>query len=170
MAIIKNAELHYAKLDPKRPSKRFNPENPTWEIQIRTTDKAVKKEWEALGLSVKAIVPDEGAPYFRANLSKKSLNKEGQPNQPVKVVDAKLREVDPSSVGNGSVGNLRIFQREYVKKTGGQGISTTLMAVQLVSHIVYIPTMGEDFDELEEETSVVAPPANPMHDIPDDDF
>ena len=36
MAILKNCELWFAKLDPKRPNRKFNPENPTWEIQLRT--------------------------------------------------------------------------------------------------------------------------------------
>lgn len=169
MAILKNCELWFAKLDPKRPNRKFNPENPTWEIQLRTKSKETKKEWETLGLNVKAVVPDEGDPYFRVNLNKKSLNKEGEPANPVKVVDAKLKEIDPTTIGNGSIGNVRIYQYEYTKKTGGTGIVSTVMAVQVTKHVVYTPKPSEDFDALDEDTETVGE-TKPTDDLPDADF
>ena len=51
MAILKNVELFYPRLDPKKPNSKFNKENPTWEVQIRTRDKKVKAEWVKLNLS-----------------------------------------------------------------------------------------------------------------------
>lgn len=169
MAILKNCELWFAKLDPKRPNRKFHPENPTWELQLRTSNKDTKKEWEALGLNVKAIVPDEGAPYFRVNLSKKSLNKEGEPAKPVNVVDAKLKPIDPSTIGNGSIGNVRIYQYEYTKKAGGQGIVSTVMAVQVTKHIVYTPKPTEDFDELDVDTEMVND-SEPSDGLPETEF
>jgi len=44
MPIINNASIWFAKLDPKRPNNKFNKTNPTWECQIRTESKEVKKE------------------------------------------------------------------------------------------------------------------------------
>ncbi len=152
MAVIKNAELWFCKLDPKRPSAKFNKKNPTWECQIRTTDKGVKKAWEELGLAVKAIVPDEGQPYFRVNLRKKSIKEDGDPASPIKVVNGHLEEVDPNSIGNGSVGNIRIFQYEYPKEGGGKGIASVLMGVQVTKHIVYKPKpRDDDFDMTDTE-------------------
>jgi hypothetical protein len=153
MPIIKDCELWFCKLDPKRPNNKFNKLNPTWECQIRTTDKAVKKIWEELELPVKAVVPDEGAPYFRVNLRKKSIKEDKENASPIKVVNGKLEELDPNSIGNGSVGNVRVFQYEYPRKDGGKGIASVLMGIQVTKHLVYKPKpRGDDFDETETET------------------
>lgn len=153
MAIIRDCEIWFAKLDPKRPNAKFNKKNPTWECQIRTISKEVKKQWEAMNLAVKAVVPDEGAPYFRVNLRKKSIKEDGEAASPVKVVNGHLEEIDPNTVGNGSVGNLRIFQYEYPKEGGGKGIASVLMGVQVTKHIVYKPKpRDDDFDMTDTET------------------
>jgi hypothetical protein len=153
MPIIKDCELWFAKLDPKRPNNKFNKANPTWEVQIRTTDKAVKKLWEELELPVKAVVPDEGAPYFRVNLRKKSTKEDGEAASPIKVVNGKLEDMDPNSIGNGSIGNVRIFQYEYPKKDGGKGAASVLMGIQVTKHIVYTPKpRNDEFQEAEMET------------------
>jgi hypothetical protein len=154
--ILRNCELWFAKLDPKRPNNKFNKKNPTWEVQIRTYDKAQKKEWEALNLPIKAIVPDEGQPYFRVNLRKKSIKVDGDASSPVRVVDGSLNDVDPNSIGNGSIGNVRIFQYTYPRPDGTEGIVSVLMGIQLTKHIVYVPKpRGDDFGE--EDTEVIIP-------------
>jgi len=151
MAIIKNVEMYFAKLNPKRPNAKFNKKNPTWEVQIRTTDKAQSKEWEKLGLSVKAFIPDDGAPFYRVNLRKKSIKEDGEPSSPVSIVDGKLNPVDPDTIGNSSVGNIRVFQYEYTSE-GKKGIASVLMAVQLTKHLVYTPpARDDDFEETETE-------------------
>jgi hypothetical protein len=50
--ILSNVELFFAKLDPANPNSRFDKENPTWEVQIRTKDKAVAKSWKEQNLRV----------------------------------------------------------------------------------------------------------------------
>jgi hypothetical protein len=153
MPIIKDCELWFAKLDPKRPNNKFNKQNPTWEVQIRTTDKATKKLWEELQLPVKAVVPDEGAPYFRVNLRKKSTKEDGEPSSPIKVVNGKLEDMDPNSIGNGSIGNVRIFQYEYPKKDGGKGAASVVMGIQVTKHIVYVPrARNDEFQQADMET------------------
>lgn len=137
MAIIKDAEMWFAKLDPKRPNAKFNKKNPTWEVQIRTSSKEVKKEWESLGLKVKAVVPDEGDPFFRVNLRKKSVKEDGSNASPIETIDGKLNPIDPNTIGNGSVGNIRIFQYEYSNDMGQKGIASVLMGVQVTKHIVF---------------------------------
>lgn len=154
--IIKNAELYFAKLDPARPSAKFNKKNPTWELQIRTTDKEVKADWMALGLNVKPVVPDVGEPYFRVNLRKKSIKEDGEKASPVDVVNSSLEPVDPRSIGNGSIGNVRVFQYEYQKETGGKGMASVLMGVQLRKHLVYIPkARDDDFEDCGETETYV---------------
>ena len=156
MAILKDCEIWFAKVDPKRPNSKFNKKNPTWECQIRTTDKAVKKYWEELQLPVKAVVPDEGAPYFRVNLRKKSIKEDGEPASPIKVVNGSLDAVDPNSIGNGSIGNLRIFQYEYPKEGGGKGTASVLMGIQITKHILYKAKPRDD-DFGMEDTEVIDP-------------
>jgi hypothetical protein len=153
MPIIKDCELWFCKLDPKRPNNKFNKENPTWECQIRTTDKAIKKIWEELQLPVKAIVPDEGSPYFRVNLRKKSIKEDKESASPIKVINGKLEEIDPNSIGNGSVGNIRIFQYEYPRKDGGKGLASVIMGIQITKHIVYkAKARNDEFGETETQT------------------
>lgn len=154
MAIISNCELWFAKVNPKRPNNKFNKKNPTWEVQIRTEDKAVKKQWEELSLPVKAVVPDEGNPYFRVNLRKKSIKEDGEKASPIKVVDGKLQDVDPDSIGNGSVGNVRIFQYPFTREDGSKGSASVLMGIQLTKHIVYKAAPRDDIFE-ETDTEVV---------------
>jgi hypothetical protein len=153
MPIIKDCELWFCKLNPKRPNNRFNKENPTWECQIRTKDKSVKKIWEEFSLPVKAVVPDDGEPYFRVNLRKKSIKEDKEPASPIRVINGKLEDIDPDTIGNGSVGNIRVFQYEYPNKKGGKGIASVLMGIQVTKHIVYKPKpRNDEFDETDTET------------------
>jgi hypothetical protein len=153
--ILRNCELWFARLDPKRPNNKFNKENPTWEVQLRTTDPAQKNEWKEAGLRVDAVIPDQGESFFRVNLRKKSIRADGNPSQPVKVVNASLEEIDGSTIGNGSIGHVRLYQ--YDKKTG-PGVVSMLMEVQVIKHIVYKPKprTGESFS-VEGDTEVIDP-------------
>jgi hypothetical protein len=153
MPIIKDCELWFAKLDPRRPNAKFNKENPTWEVQIRTTDKDVKKIWEELKLPVKAVLPDEGVPFWRVNLRKKTIKENKELSSAVKVVNGSLEDIDPNSIGNGSVGNVRIFQYEFPQKSGGNGLASVLMGIQVTKHIVYTPKpRNDDFEVADSET------------------
>jgi hypothetical protein len=154
---VSNAEIWFAKLDPARPNAKFNKQNPTWECQIRTQSKDVKKEWEAMNLPVKAILPDEGTPYWRVNLRKKSIKVDKSPASPITVVNGKLEPVDPNSIGNGSIVNIRLFQYDYTKKDGTPGVVSVLMGIQLVKHIVYKAKPREDEFDMGETETIDAP-------------
>ncbi len=144
LVMLKNCEIWYAKLNPERPDDTFDKDNPKWNIQIRTTSKETKKEWEVLGIKVKAVVPDEGAPYFSANLQRSLYKKDGNKNKPVKVIDGNLEPVDARSIGHGSIGHIRVFQyaSKSPKAKEGQMVSM-LEAIQLIKHVVYKPKEGE---------------------------
>jgi hypothetical protein len=135
--IIENAELFFAKLDPAKPSSAFNKENPTWEVQIRTRNKAQAKQWKDMNLRVQPKEDDDGI-YYATNLKKKSLKRDGSPMAPVNVVAGDLSPVDPATIGNGSVGNLSVYQYEY-NVNGSQGIASMLMGVQLTVLNEYTP-------------------------------
>jgi hypothetical protein len=155
MAILKNVALFYVKCNPKRPNKRLNPDNPTWEVQLRTTNKDQKKEWDALGLKTHAVRTDpedeeSKIAYWRTNLRKRSIKAEnGEKAGPVEVKDGKLRDLNPDTIGNGSIGNVRLFQYPYKK---GDGTASVLMGIQVTKLIKYEPKeRDDDFEETDME-------------------
>lgn len=165
MAILKNVELFYPRLDPKKPNAKFNKDQPTWEVQLRTRDKKVKAEWTKLNLKPKTVEDDDGV-FYSVSLRKKSKKKDGTPNQPVNVVDGGLNQIDPMSIGNGSVGNVRIFQYEY----GDEGkIASMLMAIQITKLNEYVPKGGDDEFEMTETTVVRISDSEGANDEIDDD-
>jgi hypothetical protein len=167
MAIITNAEIWFARLDPKRPNATYDKLNPSWELQIRTNKAEQKKEWEQLGLKPKLmlhkdgtehegepLLDEEGKKQWRVNLRKKVTKSNGEPADPIEVVDGKRKPLDPSSIGNKSIGNIRIFQYTYPDKvTKEEKTASMPTAVQVTKHIFYEFTPREDdFDECETET------------------
>lgn len=135
--IISNAELFFAKLEPTKPNASFNRDNPTWEVQIRTRDKATAKGWKDMNLRVQPKEDDEGI-YYAANLKKKSKKRDGSDMAPVNVVAGDLSPIDPATIGNGSIGNLSVYQYEY-NVNGSKGIASMLMGVQITTLNEYTP-------------------------------
>lgn len=143
--ILKNCELWYCFLDPKRPNSKYNPENPTWEVQIRTKSKDVKKQWEDCGVQVKSKIPDEGDPFFYVNLKRRSMNRKGDAMDPVKVVNGQLKDVDSRTIGHGSMGNVMVYQYQSKKVGAKEGDMTSMLSsIQLTKHIVYTPKAGSE--------------------------
>jgi hypothetical protein len=162
--VIKNAELWFLKLDPKRPSTAFN--KVQWEVQIRTKDKEVNKQWREMKLATKLIEDEEtGETYYRVNLHKKAKTEDGGAANPVEVVDGRLKPLNPNTVGNGSIGNIVIFQSDYVFE-GKPGVRSTPMRIQVTLHKVYVPQKREEFEET--DTEVVMPDDDDYEGIDDD--
>jgi len=167
MAIIKDCELWFCKLDPKRPNNRFNKEKPTWECQIRTTDSEVRKKWEEMHLSVKPMIPDNGPPYWRVNLRKKSIKRDGDAASPVRVIDGNMNDVDPNTIGNGSIGHVRLYQYPYKKADGTEAITSVLMGIQLKRHKLYkMKPRGDEFEM--EETEIIDEEPEGDEEVPDE--
>ena len=170
MAILKNCEIWYVKANPKRPNKKMNPENPTWEVQCRTTEPAQREEWVELGFRPKLmqyksgdnegenILHANGKKQWRINITKHLYKRDGSNSSPVKVVNGQLDDIDPDTIGNGSIANIRVFQYKYQKKgSSEEGIASVLMSIQVTKHIIYKPKHNsEDFEMT--ETEVVQPP------------
>jgi hypothetical protein len=161
--IIPNATLFFVKVEPNSPAKPFAGDgSPSWETQIRTTSKDVAKQWKEMDLNVRAlsrnakdddgnvmtddlgetlrepIVDDNGNPYYGVTVRKKTHKFDGSKQNPVNVVGGDLSPVDPATIGNGSVGNLSVFQYPYEYK-GKKGISSMLMAIQVTELNEYKP-------------------------------
>jgi len=172
MAILKNVELWWAKVDPKSPVKNQDADKPDyWDVQLRTTDKtyasAMIKEnikfkplkrivkddsgnpvEDELGEKLREVVKDEnGKPYFFVNLRKKVTKADGSAQQPVQLVAGDLSPINPKEMGNGTIGNVRVFQYEYTYQ-GKKGIANMLMAIQVTKLIKYEPKAAEDSFEI----------------------
>lgn len=130
---LTNVDLFFVKCDPQRPSRKMNPENPQWEVQIRTLDSDVAEKWKAMGLTVKFQIPAGMKPadgFYRANITKRAFKVDGSPGQPVEVVTGDLKPLNPNTIGNGSKGNLRLLKREYTHN-GQQKVGYYLMGIQV---------------------------------------
>jgi hypothetical protein len=156
MAILKNVELYFCKLDPASPNSRFDTENPTWETQIRTKDKAQAKSWKDMNIRVTPDEDKDGKVFYRANLKKKSKKRDGTDQAPVQVVGGDLSPIDTKNIGNGSIANARVYQYDY-NVGGKEGVATMLMAVQITELHEYSPKPREDdFEMLETKVIKVA--------------
>ena len=148
--IVKDLELYWAKLNPKKPVEPFG--EPQWEIQVRFPKKRVK-EMEEYG-KVKEC-PDGG---FQMNFRKKALKKDGTDAMPIRVVDTKKHAIDPTIIGNGSTGNIMLMLRDWEQKgpKGNvikSGCAVALTAVQVTDLKVYEGSKGTDFDYEDADSS-----------------
>ena len=126
---IDNVELNWAKLD--KPVSPFGTEQ--WELQIATTDKALAKEMSDNYLNVK-----EKDGKFTVALKRKARKADGSENKPVTVVDGSMKPVDATTIGNGSTGNVILFQYPY-DTAGRKGVATQLTGVQVTALVEYNP-------------------------------
>jgi hypothetical protein len=165
MPLINDIEIHYVKANPLRPNGTYNKENPTWEVQLRTKDRAVREELLEMSLKPVAVRVDpkdeeSAVDYWRVNLRKKSIKeKDGTAADPVKVIDGDLEPVDPDTIGNGSRANVRIYQYAY-ENDGKKGLASVLMGIQLTEHILYEPKPHDD-DFAKTETKRIKPVVDP---------
>jgi hypothetical protein len=165
--MLKNVEIWWTKLDPEKPAVNvFDETKPKqWGLQIRTTDKEVRKAWIAEGVTVKTHRKDKEddeseIQYYSANFNKNSINPEGKKNPPVQVVDAKNRDfLDVNTIGNGSIANIRLLPRDFKAKDGKDKIAFTLMAVQLLKLKKYEFIETESFEEQEGDMEIIEPEA-----------
>lgn len=178
MPIIKNVELHYLRLDPEHPDSRFDKEKPRWSVQIRPRSKAQKKEFTDLGLNMKAKYEEDEESesqkllYRYVSIAKgvykRKKNEEDEPemNEPVECVNHRNEPIDPQTVANGSIGNVRVFQYENSKSK--TGVSTILLGVQVTTHYWREPTLYEAFDEEEGEVIMPTEESHPEYSASDD--
>jgi hypothetical protein len=126
---IDNVELNWAKL--AKPVSPFG--TLQWELQIATTDKALAKTLSEEHFNVK----EKDGKYVVA-LKRKAVKADGSENRPVTVMDGQKKALDPTIIGNGSIGNVQVFQYPY-DTAGRKGVATTLSGVQVVKLVQYNP-------------------------------
>ena len=145
--ILRDVEFHWAKLDPKAPVNPFGQEQ--WEVTIHVPV-ARKGELESFG----KVKLDEVKKTAFINLKKKATDREGNPTKPVRIVDSLKQDFDASLIGNGSKGNVVVMQKPYSIKTPQgkiqkEGISTTLLAVQVTTLVKYEKRTAVDMFDAE---------------------
>ena len=137
--LISDVELNWARLD--TPVSPFGA--PQWELQVATTDAAKAADLKANHMNVK-----EKDGKFTVSLKRKAMKADGTAMEAVRVVDAtKMPIENRSSIGNGSRGNVIVWQAAY-DTAGRSGISNSLTAVQVTELVEYTPG-GVDFDIVE---------------------
>ena len=143
--MIKEVKLYWAKLD--KPVSPFGTDQ--WELSIQVPKKR-ESEIAKFGKVKAGFEPNTVA----VQLKKKAIKKDGSEAAKVRVVDSSKNPLDSKLIGNGSVGNVIVFQQDYqIKAPNGkvtkEGTSTMLTAVQVVDLIKYEPknTNFVDFDE-----------------------
>ena len=144
---IDNVELNWAKLS--KPVNPFGTEQ--WELQIATTDKAIADTWSSNHLNVKQDKMD--STKFTVSLKRKAVKANGDANSAVRVVDSSavaLPHEKISQIGNGSTGNVIVYQYPY-KQAGREGIANSLTAVQVIDFKEY--TVPVDFEPVVSEGS-----------------
>jgi len=168
MAVIENVELWWVKCDPEDPVKNDDDDKPDyWEVQVRTTDKEKALHWKKNNVRfkpLKRIVRDDkgekvldemnepvrenvldedtGLPYFAVTLRRKVTKANGKEMPPVSVRGG-MDTLDPNIIGNKTIGNVSIFQYDYVYK-GEEGIATMLKGIQAVKLVKFEKTGGDD--------------------------
>jgi hypothetical protein len=71
------------------------------------------------------------------------VKRNGEAQNPVTLVGGDLSAIDPNTLGNGSIGNVRLYQYDY-DVNGKKGIASMLMAVQITTLKEYTPKPRED--------------------------
>ena len=139
---INGVELNWARLD--TPVNPFG--TPQWELQIATTDSNVADEMRANHLNVK-----ERDGKFVVALKRKATKSDGSAMDPVRVVDSALNAMDNvRSIGNGSTGNVIVWQYPY-EAPGRSGVASSLTAVQVTNLVEYTGGSSVEFDAVESE-------------------
>jgi len=141
--ILSDVELHWAKLD--SPVDPFKTGERVWEVQIRTDDEDTAKTW-AKDYFINAKKHDDG--YWKANIKRKELNRKGETNNAPIVLGRNNQPIPSSNIGNGSIGDLKLFQYPY-NVAGKKGVSSMLSAVRVKELIEYTPSSEVDFDVIE---------------------
>lgn len=127
--LFKDVELNYFKNKPVMYKDKLQ-----WEVSMKTTEGAKAEEWEREHLSVRHNGTSTKLPTeWVVSLNRKVHKKDGEEQDPVRVVDENLQaytQEERNKIGNGSRGNVIVWQGNY-NNTHGTGVSTSLTAIQI---------------------------------------
>jgi hypothetical protein len=144
--IVRDVQLYWAKLD--KPVDPFG--TLQWELTVQVPKKR-ESEISSFGKVKEGF--DKGT--VAVALKKKALKADGTEAAKVGVVDANKQPFDSKLIGNGSTGNIIVFQRPYeIKAPNGKvtksGTSTMLTKVQ-VTNLVKYERKSDNFVDFDDE-------------------
>ena len=132
---IDNVEMNWVKI--ASPVDSFG--TMVYEMQIVVT----KEQADVLKSNFFNVKEKDGK--FIVGLKRKAFKKDGSENGKVRAVDADLKPIENTrSIGNGSVGNVIVWQYPY-KNASRSGIGNSLTAIQVTKLEKYESTGGVDF-------------------------
>jgi len=148
--LVRDVKLYWAKLD--KPVDPFG--TLQWELTIQVPKKR-ESEISSFGKVKEGF--DKGT--VAVALKKKANKADGTAAAKVQVVDINKEPFDSKLIGNGSTGNIIVFQRPYeIKAPNGKvtksGTSTMLTKVQVTTLVEYERKSSSfvDFDDTESDT------------------
>lgn len=152
--ILNGVRLFWIKCDPAKPVAPLDEGKPDrWEAQLRIDldDKVNVETVQGAKIPFKTIteVADGEKPYMRLSVHKPVVNREGKALKPVDVINGALQAIDPNTIGNGSVGNVRLHVYPYelrhktTNKVTKSGITSMLMGIQVTTLKVYRSTRND---------------------------
>ena len=130
--ILSNVTLMWARL--KEPVTNYNEDGKEWQVTAMITEEQ-KDEMEGLKIN-KNFKLDEESGLYGVKLTQSQFSRDGKAMS-ISVVD-KYGDDVTASVGNGSVGHIKIFMMEGQGKSKGK-TNIRLNAVQVIDLIEYIP-------------------------------
>lgn len=154
MAVLKNVTAYWCKTG--KPEKKYASEETQWSVKLVVEPK-ISKAWVKKGFAQKEKTMEvDGKEHRMIQITKNTHRKDGKEVDPPLVVDKYGRELDPDSVGNGSVVDVqyRIFEWDMA---GRSGLKPILEAVRVVDHVERAGTaQGSefDYDEMPEDEEV----------------
>lgn len=154
-AILNGVQIFWVKCDPDNPVEPMDEGKPRrWEAQIRIPldDHTNVDIVKGAKLSFKTIteVGEGEKPYIRLSVHKPITNREGKALKPVDVMNGALQPIDPKTIGNGSIANVRLHVYPYelrhktTNKITKAGVTAMLMGIQVTTLKVYRSTR-QDF-------------------------
>lgn len=157
--IVRDVQLYWAKLD--KPVDPFG--TLQWELTIQVPK---KRESEIASFGKVKEGFDKGT--VAVALKKKALKADGTEAAKVGVVDANKQPFDSKLIGNGSTGNIIVFQRPYeIKAPNGKvtksGTSTMLTKVQ-VTNLVKYERKSDNFVDFDTESDTSEEATNKFSD------
>ena len=158
MALLKGKKAMWAKLS--TPEKKYGSDDTQWSIDLIVSD-ADSRKWVKSKLAMKERFLDiDGEEVCVIKLKKDThWKKSGEAKTPIKVVDAYGQDVDPRTIGNGSVVNAQYTVRDW-EFQGKKGKTAELVAIQVVELVEYTggdqSVAGDEFEfaKMEEQPLV----------------
>ena len=153
--LLNNVSISWVKFDPMNPDMGFDKKSAQYSCTVSTTSKTEAQLWKEASINVKPV-EENGTVTYKTTLKKKIfLDADGKNStKPPAVVDKQLQPIDPSSIGNGSVGNVQVRLKPY-EYMGKTGISTQLLALQVTDLKEYQGGESLAFEAIDSDKDVI---------------